>query len=230
MLSKTLLQAPGTKHALDRAMEKRTATDRRVLPSLIGLGSAPLSFGRNAEIYGEREPADCLYKVISGAVRTCRALIDGRRQIGGFYLPGDGFGIEAGNKHAFSAEAVVDSTVLPINRSIALSFAGSNIAMARHLCALLERELQRAQAHSNLLVQTAPERVASFILEIAERIESSDEIELLMSRQDIADYLGLTIETVSRTLGQLEDASAIALPTSKRIVLRNRAVLNRLIA
>jgi CRP/FNR family nitrogen fixation transcriptional regulator len=81
-----------------------------------------------------------------------------------------------------------------------------------------------------LLIKTAPERVATFLLEMAARIRSSDEVELPMSRRDVADHLGLTIETVSRTLTQLENQSVIALPTAKRIVLRNRAVLKRLIA
>jgi CRP/FNR family nitrogen fixation transcriptional regulator len=72
--------------------------------------------------------------------------------------------------------------------------------------------------------------VASFLLEMADRIETSDEVEMPMSRQDIADYLGLTIETVSRMLTQFENASAIALPTPKRIVLRNRAILKQLVA
>ena len=67
----------------------------------------------------EKEPADCLYKVLSGTVRSCRALIDGRRQIGAFYLPGDMFGLESGEEHVFSAEAVADAKVLVINRSIA---------------------------------------------------------------------------------------------------------------
>jgi CRP/FNR family nitrogen fixation transcriptional regulator len=93
---------------------------------------------------------------------------------------------------------------------------------------LIGCELRRTQDHLLLLIKTAPERVASFLLEMAARIESGDEIELPMPRQDIADYLGLTIETVSRTLTQLENQAAIALPTSKRIVLRNRAILKRL--
>jgi CRP/FNR family nitrogen fixation transcriptional regulator len=94
----------------------------------------------------------------------------------------------------------------------------------------MRRALQLAQGHFLLLVKTAPERVASFLLEMADRIRSDDEVELPMSRRDMADYLGLTIETVSRTLTQLENQSAIALPTSKRIVLRNRAALQRLTA
>jgi CRP/FNR family nitrogen fixation transcriptional regulator len=94
----------------------------------------------------------------------------------------------------------------------------------------MRRELQLAQDHVGLLIRTAPERVASFLLEMAERIQSRDALELPMSRQDIADYLGLTIETVSRTLTQLENASVIVIPCSKRIVLRNQAVLKRLAA
>ena len=78
------------------------------------------------------------------------------------------------------------------------------------------------------LIKTAQERVAGFLLEMAARVPVGNEIDLPMSRQDIADYLGLTIETVSRTLTQLENTAAIAVPTSRRIVLRNRAALNRL--
>jgi CRP-like cAMP-binding protein len=79
-----------------------------------------------------------------------------------------------------------------------------------------------------LLIKSAQERVASFLLEMAERAATDDAIELPMSRQDIADYLGLTIETVSRTLSTLESAAAIEVPTSRRIVLRNRPALNRM--
>ena len=77
---------------------------------------APMAFGRNAEIYGENEPADYLYRVVSGAVRTYRVLCDGRRQIGAFYMPGDVFGLESGHAHAFSAEAISDTKVLVIKR------------------------------------------------------------------------------------------------------------------
>ena len=79
-----------------------------------------------------------------------------------------------------------------------------------------------------LLIKTAQERVAGFLLEMAQRSAAPSEVDLPMSRQDIADYLGLTIETVSRTLTQLENSAAIAVPTSRRIVLRNRAALTRL--
>ncbi len=189
---------------------------------------APMPFSRNAEIYGENEPADYLYKVISGAVRTYKVLSDGRRQIGGFYLPGDIFGLECGDEHSFSAEAITECKVLVIKRSSLVSLAARDGEVARQLWTMTAGELQRAQDHIMLLIKTAQERVAGFLLEMAARSVSSGEIELPMSRQDIADYLGLTIETVSRTLTQLEKSAAIAVPTSRRIVLRNRAALNRM--
>ena len=194
----------------------------------IELMGAPMAFARNAEIYGEGEPADYCYKVISGTVRTYKVLEDGRRQIGAFYMAGDLFGLEMGDEHTFSAEAIADSKVLVIKRNAVVALAGRDHDVAHELWSLTSRELRRAQDHIMLLVKTARERVASFLLEMARRMPEGNAIELPMSRQDIADYLGLTIETVSRTLTQLENAAAIELPSSRRIVLRNRMALGRL--
>lgn len=218
------------RHMFDPPARKEAPAGLCAPAGLIERMGTPMSFARNAEIYREDEPADYLYKVISGTVRTYRGLIDGRRQIGAFYLPGDVFGLESGEEHVFSAEAVVDAKVLVVDRSVLIALAARESDVARRLWALMGYELQRTQNHVYLLIKSAPERVASFLLEMAERVQSSDEVELSMSRQDIADYLGLTIETVSRALTQLENGSAIALPTSKRIVLRDRDVLTRLVA
>ena len=206
------------------------ASSARSLPSSnsIELMGAPMPFARNAEIYGENEPAEYLYKVISGTVRTYKVLNDGRRQIGFFYLPGDVFGLEVGDNHSFSAEAIVDCKVLVIKRSSVIALAARQSDVSRQLWEMTATELRRVQDHIMLLIKTAQERVAGFLLEMAARVPGSTEIELPMSRQDIADYLGLTIETVSRTLTQLENSSAIAVPTSRRIVLRNRAALTRM--
>jgi CRP/FNR family transcriptional regulator, nitrogen fixation regulation protein len=194
----------------------------------IELMGAPMSFARNAEIYGDNEPADYLYKVISGAVRLYKVLADGRRQISAFYLPGDIFGLEVGDVHMFSAEAVSDAKILVVKRSAVVALASRDNEVARQLWTLTSRELHRVQDHVMLLVKTAQERVANFLLEMAERTLAGNAVDLPMSRQDIADYLGLTIETVSRTLTQLENSAAIEVPTSRRIVLRNRSQLNRL--
>jgi CRP/FNR family transcriptional regulator, nitrogen fixation regulation protein len=185
-----------------------------------------ISFARNSEIYVENEPAEYLYKLISGTVRTSKILSDGRRQIGAFYLTGDIFGFEVGSEHTLSAEAITDTKVVVVERTAIEALAARDSDIARQLWSMTGRELQRTQEHILLLIKTAEERVAAFLLEMA--IRTSNEIELPMSRQDIADYLGLTMETVSRTLTTLENNAAIALPSSRRIVLRNRIALQRL--
>ena len=202
--------------------------DREPLAQSMQLMGAVMSYPRNTEIFGENEPADYVYKVISGSVRTYKILNDGRRQIGGFYLPGDIFGLQLADEHAFSAEAITDTKVLVVKRSALTALAGRDATVGRDLFNLTSRELRRMQDRILLLVKSAQERVASFLLEMAERASAGNIVELPMSRQDIADYLGLTIETVSRTLSGLESAAAIEVPTSRRIVLRNRPALNRL--
>jgi CRP/FNR family transcriptional regulator, nitrogen fixation regulation protein len=192
------------------------------------LVGAAMHFERNSEIYGEGEPADYVYKVLSGTVRTSKVLSDGRRQIGAFYLPGDTFGLEVDEEHSFCAEAMSDASVLVVKRSAVTAEAQRDGRVARELWASTARELARAQSHLTLLIKSAQERVATFLLEMADRVPDAAGIELPMSRQDIADYLGLTIETVSRTLTQLESKAAIALPRSRHIVLRNRSALARL--
>jgi len=202
-------------------------TSRDLVDSLEKMG-VPMSYARNAEIYGQSEPTEFLYKVVSGTVRTSKILNDGRRQIGEFYLPGDLFGYEVGSQHTFAAEAITQAKVIVVKRAAIEALAARDNNVARQLWTMTGRELQRMQEHIVLLIKTAQERVAGFLLEMAERIKSTSEVELPMSRQDIADYLGLTIETVSRTLTILENSAAIELPSSRRIVLRNRAALRRL--
>jgi CRP/FNR family transcriptional regulator, nitrogen fixation regulation protein len=205
-----------------RSPQKPVSGDTSSPLQMIG---SPMSFSRNAEIYGEGEAADYIYKVLSGTVRTSKMLADGRRQIGSFYLPGDIFGLESGDEHSFSAEAIEDATVLVIRRSAVIALAERDNEVARELWQLTGRELQRVQGHILLLIKSAQERVADFLLDMAARGSDSRIVELPMSRQDIADYLGMTIETVSRTLTQIEKSATIALPASRRIVLRNRAAL-----
>lgn len=216
----------------------RTVADPRFAQTLVPhatvgaleLMGASMSFRRNEEIYGEAEPADFLYKVVSGAVRMYKVLNDGRRQIGAFYLPGDMFGLEVGDLHASSAEAIGDTVVLVFKRGAVTALAARDTEVARELWDMTAQELRRTQDHMLLLIKNAQERVASFLLDMATRNPDSEQIELPMSRQDMADFLGLTIETVSRTMTQLEHAHVIALPTSRRIALRNRAMLSKLTA
>jgi CRP/FNR family transcriptional regulator, nitrogen fixation regulation protein len=198
------------------------------LDQTMQLMGAVMSYPRNAEVFGEDERAEYIYRVVSGGVRTYKILDDGRRQIGAFYLPGDIFGLEDGDKHTLSAEAMTGAKVLVVKRSAMNALAGRDASIAQELFALTGRQLRRMQQRILLLAKSAQERVASFLVEMIERSPEDNAIELPMSRQDIADYLGLTIETVSRTLTHLQSAAVIELPTARRIVLRNRLALSQM--
>ncbi len=199
------------------------------LAGTIRLIGAVISYDRNEEVYGEDEPAEFVYMVVRGAVRTYKLLSDGRRQIAAFRLAGDIFGLEVGDSHNFTAEAIADSDVIVVKRSALMAHAARDGVVARDMWVETARDLARAQELLLLLGRkSARERVATFLLDMASRVADGAAIELPMSRQDIADYLGLTIETVSRTLSQMEHSATIALPTCRRIELRNRRVLSRL--
>jgi CRP/FNR family transcriptional regulator, nitrogen fixation regulation protein len=223
-----------TRTRLTTACHEQTALKAGVLASQVTLfdkgpiAGASMTFERNAEIFGEGESADYVYKVLSGSVRAYKILSDGRRQVTAFYLPGDVFGIDSGSEHSNSAEAIDKASILVVRRSSVFSTAESNSEVARHLWSITAAELRRSQNHALLLIKTAKERIAAFLLDMAERLAGKGFVELPMSRQDIADYLGLTIETVSRTLTALSEGSTIQFLASRRIVLRNQTRLNEL--
>jgi cAMP-binding proteins - catabolite gene activator and regulatory subunit of cAMP-dependent protein kinases len=194
----------------------------------INVMGAVVPFSRNTEVFGENEPADYVYKVLTGAVRTYKVLADGRRQIGGFYLPGDVFGLETGGTHTFSAEAISDAKILVVQRNALMTLAARDNKVAHELWSMMGQELRHVQDHILLLIRTAKERVVGFLLEMAERVPGGNNIELPMTRQDIADYLGLTMETVSRTLTELQTGASIKLASARRIVLQDRRALDRI--
>ena len=190
----------------------------------VELVGVPMPFSKDVEIYGENEPAEYVYKVLTGAVRITRVLQDGRRQIEAFHFPGDVFGLEFGAEHTSSAEAVSSATIALVKRSTLLAAATRDSSLSNQLLTHTVRELEQARRHAMLLVKTAQERVASFLIEISKQLVGGA-VELPMSRQDIADYLGLTIETVSRTLTQLQKTCTIEFATSRRMILRNKQAL-----
>ena len=161
-------------------------------------------------------------------MRTYKILSDGRRQVGGFYLPGDIFGLEYRDEHTLSAEAITDTKVVVVKRSMLMALAGRDPVIGRELLVVTGSELRRVQTRMLLLVKSAEERVAGFLVEMAKRTRSGNVVELPMTRRDIADYLGLTFETVSRTLKSLANAAAIEMAALRRIVLRNRSALRLL--
>jgi CRP/FNR family transcriptional regulator, nitrogen fixation regulation protein len=227
MLTQNAIRTGFTRRAANN-MPARAQISGCSLSDSINLMGATIPYSRNAEIFGENEPADYLYKVVKGAVRTYKVLADGRRQIGAFYLPGDVFGLETDDLHTFSAEAIRDTKILVVKRSNLMALAARDNEVARELWSMMGQELRRVQEHTLVLIKTAKERVVGFLLEMTERVPSGNHIELPMTRQDIADYLGLTMETVSRTLGDLESDASIELASARRIVLHDRGALGRL--
>ncbi|MGX4769604.1 helix-turn-helix domain-containing protein [Bradyrhizobium guangdongense] len=182
-------------------------------------------YRRGTEIFGEGEETEYVYQIISGAVRTYKLLSDGRRQINSFHLPGDMFGLENGAMHRFTAEAVIETKVRITKRRSLLETMQSRESGASSFLALVTRSLQHAENHMLLLGRkTALERVAAFLLEIDERLGHPKVMSLAMSRRDIADYLGLTLETVSRACSTLRDRKMLmfADATQRKIALLGR--------
>jgi len=192
----------------------------------VSLPCSTVQFNRNEEIFAEEEDAAYVYKVISGAVRDVRILSDGRRQVGAFHLAGEVFGLDCGETHRYAAEAVIDSEIAVVRRSALDRAVDADGAAARKLWSLTSRDLQHLQDHMLLLARkSAIERVAAFLRGMFSRNPAGDAVDLAMSRTDIADYLGLTIETISRALTQLERSEAISMPTARHIVLHARLAL-----
>ena len=205
------------------AMAVTTPSPRREFPksaadlnSSMMLMGTRIPYGPNEEIFGEGEPTQYIYKVISGWVRSYKVLDDGRRQIIGFRLPGQVFGLELTENHQFSAEAVNDTIILVVKRSAIMRLATHNVDIGRELWAITARELQCVQDHTLLLAcMSAKARVAAFLLHMAPFGSNENEIELPMTREDIADYLAMTIETVSRAITQLRNDTAIEVPSRR---------------
>lgn len=187
------------------------------------LVATEFNYAKEEEIYGEDEPAEFVYQIVRGAVRTYKLLSDGRRQIGAFHLPGDVFGLEAGPNHRLTAEAIIDTTVRLVKRNSLEHAAATDVEVAHRLWNMTAGDLQHAENHMLLLGRkTAMERVAAFLLEMDRRLSAAAMMALPMCRRDIGDYLGLTLETVSRALSELHGRGILDFSGARQIVLRNR--------
>jgi len=195
------------------------------------VSSVEFKHGKGTQIFGQAEPANYIYQVIEGAVLSHKRLSDGRRQIGAFHLPGDIFGLGNGDFHRFTAEAIVDTTVRLVKRQSLERVARTDPAMARSLLTMTTDNLQHVENHMLLLGRkTARERVAAFLLEMNGRLTAAGVMALPMSRRDIADYLGLTLETVSRALSAFQRKGYLRFldPTQRHIVVLNASGLAKL--
>lgn len=183
---------------------------------------------RDQEVFAEGEAAEHFFEIIAGAVRIYKLLPDGRRQINAFHLRGSMFGIEAGAEHRFCAEAIGPVTLRVFKRRGLEALVAQDPALACRVVDAIASALQRAQDHMLLLGRkSAREKVASLLVDLAAQGSASDRIEVPMTRSDMADHLGLQIETVSRTLTQLRRERLIELPASRVIRIASLAALRR---
>jgi CRP/FNR family nitrogen fixation transcriptional regulator len=193
--------------------------------------ASEFNYRKGKEIFGEKEPAEYIYQVTAGAVRSHKLLSDGRRQIGAFHLVGDVFGLENGSFHRFTAEAIVDTSVRLIKRTSLERVAEADVSITHDLLYMTTDNLQHAEDHMLLLGRkTSLERVVAFLLEMDRRLTAAGILALPMCRRDIADYLGLTLETVSRALSKLHGSGILGfLGTNQRqIILLDRQKLANL--
>lgn len=191
-------------------------------------GGPTVHYDAGETVVFEADEAANVYSLTSGLLRLSKLLPDGRRQIAGFLFPGDFLGITMEEEHAFTAEAVAPSTLCKFPRRQFDEFISRHPALERRLYAVAAHELAATRQQLVLLGRkTATERIASFLLMLAGRchaVRGDDDISFLMSRSDIADYLGLRIETVSREISALKAARVVQLTArqSFRIVDRER--------
>ena len=226
-----LTPTPATKTAhLKTPFSFPTSRKPAATDSLTPIG-VPMSFGRNAEIYAEGETAGYVYKVVSGVVRVSKLLPDGRRQISAFHMPGEMFGFEAEEVHHASAEAVVPTKVIAFKWEGVLSTGKQSASFVRDLLNLTVIGLRHTQDLLLLLGRkSALERLAAFLLEMDARTGSKHVLDLAMPRHDIADYLGLTLETVSRMFAELKEMGTIKLESARRVHLLDAAKLKAMSA
>jgi CRP/FNR family nitrogen fixation transcriptional regulator len=183
---------------------------------------------RDQEIYAQDDAAEYYYQVISGSVRTVRLLADGRRQVSEFLLPAEVFGFDALDRYGFFAEALEDGLIRRFPRRRVEALAVQHVALSQQLRQLVNAKLR--QAHERMLVlgrMTTSERIALFLLQLADRpvARVAGRIDLTMDRRDIADYLGLTIETIARTLTVLKADGTIKMSNKRRVEICDRAAL-----
>lgn len=207
--------------------DPRTAPPPAALTDAFERLGVRITFARDEEVYAQDDEVEMFYRVVRGVIRTSRLTADGRRQVGDFYYPGDIFGLEPGPEHRFAADALVDCEVQMVRRAAVRAYAG-DAEVNRAILEATNREMGRLQEHVMMLGRkSARERVASFLMSLAQR-QSDDQVNLPMGRQDMADYLGLTIETVSRMLTQLQGEAIVEFPSSRCFQVRKWTALEAL--
>jgi CRP/FNR family nitrogen fixation transcriptional regulator len=204
------------------------------LPESLEVLATRTELAEGQSVYRAGDVADTWYRLVSGAAFECIQMADGRRQIVDFLLPGDLFGFCSHARHESSVEILVDGTVLKeYPRYQAEDLATIDADVARALRQQAFKAIERLQSRMVLLGRTnALEKVSAFLLEMSERtsVGASDDLVLPMSRYDVADYLAIAVETVSRTLTTLKARGAIVLANSRHMRIMDRRVLEGWVA
>lgn len=217
--------APARMQAAKLPTSKEPADDFAALDRV----GTVVSLGREDVLFYESDAAEHYFKVLTGAVRCCKLLADGRRHVSEFYLPGDFIGLDGEANYLFTAEAVTETSVVRYTRRSVDALALQEPRIGRRLLSIACHGVSVAQQKLVLLARkTAEERIATFLLDLADRNGETDRVSLPMSRTDIGDHLGLTMETVSRGLSHLKSEGLIALESSHHILFRNRGALAEL--
>ena len=190
--------------------------------ALSALQCGPIRFHRENIIACDGERADYLFLVVSGVVRSCRTFENGSRSIVAFYLPGDLFGWPNVD---LSVEAATDAIVLFIKRKSLLTLAARENRIGNFLLEIMTTELRRAQEHALLMGRDARSRVVTFLTELSRRSGKLPCLDLPMSHRDIADHLGLTIETLSRVITGLERTGLITRASARKLIIRDQLAL-----
>jgi len=189
---------------------------------------AVITLDREQPLFFEGDAAEFYYKVVKGAVRSCKVLADGRRHIGDFFFAGDFIGLDAGDSYTFAADAVMPTTLIRYQRRKLDALAANDPRIAKSFVEIMRNSLSAAHGRMAVLGRmNAMERIASFLLDLADRGEDS-RVELPMTRTDIADYLGLTMETVSRAFSRLKSEGVIAQHNVREIAIADRGALEAL--
>jgi CRP/FNR family nitrogen fixation transcriptional regulator len=211
-------------------LEALIQDERKIVArAVLALRRGPIRYDRDETIVIEGEPSEYILLVIGGVVRTFRSFQDGTRSIVAFHLPGELVGLTNHPTHSLTTEAAADAMILFFKRSSLLSIAEQESHVANFLLTATLNELRRAQDHSLLINRGSNCRFASFLIDLSMRMGTQKYLKLPMSYGDVADHLGLTIETISRVITRMETSGLIARGGSSRLlILKNRNALARI--
>lgn len=213
-----------------QAIYKEVVSDQATDTSwatLSGCQHSIQGYNSRKHLFCEGDEATYVYEVLTGVVCNYRTMSDGRRQVISFSYPGDLIGLVQGETHRFSSKAIENARIRRIPKGALLKTAVTRPEIADKLLNFATTELAILQERFvTLNRKSAQERIATFLLELVERLTDGDQdgavtLKLPMRRRDMADYLGLSVETVSRTMSAMKNTGVIDLPHSSVVVIRD---------